>query len=317
MILSIQYLRAFAVIGVLAAHTRGGYFLGAQGVDLFFVISGYIMMYITATKERTVIKFVLSRFLRIAPLYYLFTILIILLGFSNDPTPLHIFLSAIFLKTPIYTSPVLSVGWTLEYEFIFYMMVAFSLIFIKKELGIFLITSLLIFIAFIGIDIVLYPQKMYGHFLEFWYGMVIFLILKNYKFENLNKISLFSLFVFGFIWYSFTPYMLDDSGKTFLRFITYGIPSAIIFFSVLLFERKFGIFNNKFLLLIGNASFSIYVSHTISLHLFYDLFNITRRESFLGDMSSLLFALVIGLLIYQFIEKHIIKYTHSKILRKL
>jgi exopolysaccharide production protein ExoZ len=176
---------------------------------------------------------------------------------------------------------------------------------------------LLIFIAFIGIDIVLYPQKMYGHFLEFWYGMVIFLILKNYKFDSFNKISLFGLFIFGFIWYSFTPYMLDDNGKTFLRFITYGIPSAIIFFSVLLFEKKYGICNNKFLLLIGNASFSIYVSHTISLHLFYDLFSIVRGESLLGDITSLLFALAIGLLIYQFIEKNIISYVHKNILGKL
>jgi peptidoglycan/LPS O-acetylase OafA/YrhL len=71
--------RALAILGVVAVHTGlsaglSAYYLeaGARGVQLFFVISGFTMMYVQHHRKRpdTAIQFYVRRFFRIAPLYY-------------------------------------------------------------------------------------------------------------------------------------------------------------------------------------------------------------------------------------------------------
>jgi len=70
-IVSIQHLRGLAAISVLGAHTFWGF--GDIGVDLFFVISGFIMFYIIDLKpNKSSISLFFDRYLRIAPIYYLF-----------------------------------------------------------------------------------------------------------------------------------------------------------------------------------------------------------------------------------------------------
>ena len=87
---NIQFLRAFAALNVVlfhilsTAHTYGykpisleflaGW--GACGVDLFFVISGFIMVYIQSVKERSPTEFIVERILRVCPTYWLLTGLI-------------------------------------------------------------------------------------------------------------------------------------------------------------------------------------------------------------------------------------------------
>lgn len=69
MIYSIQYLRAIASLAVVYAHTFA--FMGEQGVDIFFVISGYIILRLIDNTKRDPKQFFLARFFRIAPMYYL------------------------------------------------------------------------------------------------------------------------------------------------------------------------------------------------------------------------------------------------------
>ena len=87
MIANLQLLRAFAAINVIIYHIIGtsvayGYELnfinilsgwGANGVDIFFVISGFIMYFSQAQNPKTPIKFLKSRLIRIVPLYWLMT----------------------------------------------------------------------------------------------------------------------------------------------------------------------------------------------------------------------------------------------------
>ena len=77
---SIQYLRGFAAFGVLiyhAAERAGGAFgLGAAGVDVFFVISGFIMWVVTCKRSPSPQEFLLKRVQRIVPLYWGLTLLV-------------------------------------------------------------------------------------------------------------------------------------------------------------------------------------------------------------------------------------------------
>ncbi len=78
----IQWLRAIAAILVVITHFTGKAYSvklldhefssGAIGVDIFFIISGFIMMYVSDLKKQYPIKFILNRFIRILPVHYFF-----------------------------------------------------------------------------------------------------------------------------------------------------------------------------------------------------------------------------------------------------
>ena len=129
----IQYLRAAAAIAVVlfhAAEKTGYHFaIGAAGVDVFFVISGFIMWVVSARREPTPSQFLRARIRRIVPVYWLATFLMVagaLAGlFPNLVlTAGHVAASLFFVPMRSPSSgeiwPVLVQGWTLAYEMFFY-----------------------------------------------------------------------------------------------------------------------------------------------------------------------------------------------------
>jgi exopolysaccharide production protein ExoZ len=131
---SIQYLRAFAALSVLLFHItqRGshGVTVGAAGVDVFFVISGFIMATITNARVITPFEFLRDRLVRIAPAYWIVTLFLVLLAaavplsFPTFTAPAyHLLFSLAFIPhtDPLGGSfPVLVPSWTLNYEMFFY-----------------------------------------------------------------------------------------------------------------------------------------------------------------------------------------------------
>lgn len=91
----IQALRAVAVVFVLFSHlfrVEGKYaaetilpnatLIGVSGVDIFFVISGFIMVYVTDGKRDGLlraIEFLYRRAVRIYPIYWVYTSLVLVL----------------------------------------------------------------------------------------------------------------------------------------------------------------------------------------------------------------------------------------------
>lgn len=149
MIRPIQYLRAIAALMVVWHHGLNQVpgvaqlialpEFGPRGVDLFFVISGFIMLVTTAGKEVTPAQFIRQRVIRVVPLYWLMTLC--MLGAAvMVPTafktlqfsPVTIAKSLLFipyqsLSFPGEIWPVLVPGWTLNYEMFFYALFAVSL----------------------------------------------------------------------------------------------------------------------------------------------------------------------------------------------
>ena len=130
----VQYLRAAAALQVVLFHASmaAGYpiTLGALGVPLFFVISGFIMEVISSPETRPT-GFLRNRFLRIAPLYWLATCAAAAL--QGGAGKGHLAASFLFLPWPgagaeKHLFPVHNVGWTLNYEMFFYGLFALSLI---------------------------------------------------------------------------------------------------------------------------------------------------------------------------------------------
>lgn len=149
-ILSIQVLRALAAWMIVYHHFMqvifhfdatnpvGDFFSehGMFGVDVFFVISGFIMAFIAAEKGVSSGAFLRNRIVRIVPNYWIWTLIILLLGqgvlpglSSAQATPESVVLSLLFVSHPnpdaaLGYYPTLPVGWTLNFEMFFYVLFA-------------------------------------------------------------------------------------------------------------------------------------------------------------------------------------------------
>ncbi len=134
---SLQYLRAFAAVGVVVYHALAPWNLfplGAAGVDIFFVLSGFLMFTLTARRPIGPARFLLDRAARIAPLYWLATLATFAASTASragiplvSRSPVLLLQSLLFLPrgpspAPVY--PTLFVGWTLDYEVFFYLVFA-------------------------------------------------------------------------------------------------------------------------------------------------------------------------------------------------
>lgn len=150
---SIQTLRGIAALLVLAEHIRF-FARGAFGVDIFFVISGFIIM---LTTHHSTEYFLRKRLLRIVPFYYLMTLATfgLLLLFpamfeQSTASPVFLVKSLLFLPFDIgggILQPLLRIGWTVNCEIFFYLLFALALRISHRYRG--LICSLLL-ILFVG-----------------------------------------------------------------------------------------------------------------------------------------------------------------------
>lgn len=123
---------------------------GYAGVDLFFVISGFIMVFVTGQvtpSVKTSLAFLFARVARVYPLWWFFAAIAALLFFVTTGAPADMerlqqdgvamdwHLIASFLLLPQQTHPVLGVGWTLIHEMYFYIVFAFLLLAPRKFLA--------------------------------------------------------------------------------------------------------------------------------------------------------------------------------------
>lgn len=142
-IISIQLLRAIACLLVLQLHLipfipfTNQYFFGAIGVDIFFVISGYIIAASISRIEGTNIslKFLVNRFSRVVPYYWLLTLAAALFIFTF--TKNHEFdivrIANSMLFRPLEIGATLPLGWTLNHEIFFYLVIGISALFVSPK----------------------------------------------------------------------------------------------------------------------------------------------------------------------------------------
>lgn len=149
---SIQALRGFAALYVFLFHVKIPVPLwsdqateslvmlmnrGFMGVDIFFVISGFIMAWIGVLSGRSSdgpVAFGVKRFFRVVPPYWVATLVTIYLAQANE-TPEALLRSLLFYPVsptdggPFYGYALNVVGWTLNYEMLFYALFCVSLLF--------------------------------------------------------------------------------------------------------------------------------------------------------------------------------------------
>ena len=137
-------MRALAALSVVWVHARyavpgiaerlGAPFFGASGVDVFFVISGFIMVAATSAKELTPASFLSLRIIRIAPLYWLATLALAASAAAagRAHSAEEMVKSVFFIPyrsggSPSGVWPILENGWTLNFEMFFYALFSLAL----------------------------------------------------------------------------------------------------------------------------------------------------------------------------------------------
>ncbi|MEZ7985226.1 MAG: acyltransferase, partial [Pseudomonadales bacterium] len=157
---------------------------GANGVDLFFVLSGFVMLHSQLQKKRSPLTFLKFRLIRIVPIYW-FVTLVVLLSFTllpsaafnkNTPSTDWVIQSLFFLSGAISEKmPVLMVGWTLEWEMLFYLVFGVSLLFSRWNKSYFFIFLVLGSIAIMTSNLIVF---------EFLAGMLIAYIYNNFNLQH-------------------------------------------------------------------------------------------------------------------------------------
>jgi len=278
---SIQYLRGIAAIAVVFRHLSersekfniiaegfNGDDIGLWGVDLFFVISGFIMVYITKKNQanhKYVINFWLRRFLRISPLYYIMTMLIVIISIyipgSLDVTPNVERTVKSILYIPNYKNhPVLGVGWTLNYEMYFYLIFGLALFlpyrYQTSAMAAWFFSSVSFGYFYQG-DNPFILQITNPLLMEFMFGVFVgtlFLQGKILPITHAIIIMFTSIFVIVFA-------DALDVNKGF-RALIYGIPSAGLVLALISLEAKQLLkFDAKLPLIAGDSSYSLYLVH--------------------------------------------------------
>ncbi len=301
---ALQYLRAIAAIAVVWSHAviqRDEYlqFLadtGAWGVDIFFVISGFIMVFIAKPTD-TPKKFISNRISRVVPLYWFFTLLtaLILLLMPNlfnnsEFSWVATIKSFLFIPEVSITQsndlwPILAPGWSLNYEMFFYVMFALSLFAPFKYRIWTCCTAIVAILLLAGIFddggpvTQFYSQPIV---LEFILGMLLAIVFKR----NLLKVSqtvAWFLIIAGFVLIITLP---SPPG---LRIFAIGIPALMIVTGTL--YCKMG--ESRFFVMLGDSSYSLYLCHIFTLGLCRLILPPILGE---GRLAAILFAVLATLI---------------------
>jgi exopolysaccharide production protein ExoZ len=276
----VQALRALAAGAVLLAHTGGdfeehlslpglmpSFIHGGAGVDLFFVISGFVMVY---SSERLFGQngasrcFLTRRIIRIVPLYWTMTSLMLLWviarGFAaSDASPGLALASYFFIpyarpSGPI--DPLYGLGWTLNYEMMFYVIFACAL-FARRTVAVFITSAILIAMTIVHSQQLPMPRALVfltePVIIEFVFGMGLALLFRSGV--TMPRPACYFLVAAAV---AIPLWLLWTAPPT--RWQLWGIPAAMLVAAVVLADRPI-VFVPPFVIALGNGSYALYLIH--------------------------------------------------------
>ncbi|WP_245677546.1 acyltransferase family protein [Candidatus Arsenophonus triatominarum] len=295
---AIQFLRGISVLLVIAFHFRQYlnnvylqvdigdrlFGLGEVGVDIFFVISGFVIVYSSINKKNnTTLEFSLKRFFKLYPVYCFVLLLLIIFNINQNYTASQIIKSFIYIPNdynfigPWYGYSINIPAWTLTYEVIFYAIFAAAIFMSHKRrttICIFMIiiivcTAQMYFRGFLQLDpitrdidnnnIVRNLTFLSNPILyEFIYGMIIaeFYVRVN---ERISNNIIFNIAMVSIFWVSVVLIISGYNRGSGLG----GLYSFALVGSLILLCKNKEINFGKFWLMMGEMSYSLYINHMV------------------------------------------------------
>lgn len=293
-----------SIFGAIFSH-RGGF-----GVDIFFVLSGFVM-FVTATRHSADgWSFFIKRLFRIFPAYWFFTFALVAFGALmpgvfdfTDFTLGSIVQSLLFVPNSnpsgLGVFPFLTVGWTLNFEVCFYMVLTFSL-FINKNLAIYLCALFLLSLPFlladqgkVSLSVISSPLMW-----QFVFGMSVGWLHARYSLAGMQRKYL------GIILLVLS--MIVVSGLFGYGIVQRTISATMLLASFVLLNDmlsgRSGIVN--FAVRLGDYSYSTYLSHVLVLGVFLHFFGneFSRMSEGFVLISVSLVIYIVSFLSFRMIE---------------
>jgi exopolysaccharide production protein ExoZ len=247
---SIQILRAGAAFSVALFHAAQWSHIdlavGAAGVDLFFVISGFVLWAACEARPTTPAAFLLARAERILPLYWVAT-LVVAAGAVWRPAALpivhpgsgHLALSLLLIPHDDPAGgpfPLLPTGWTLTYEAFFYAVMALALL-APRDKRWTLLSAILFAAALIGFGYHgWYTLLANPLLLEFLAGAALARAWSKGRFERLPAPAGWALIASGLL--ILLACQLGGLRDDFLRPFVWGPPAVMIVAGALKLEAN-------------------------------------------------------------------------------
>jgi len=310
---------------------------GFLGVDLFFVISGFIIVYVTRAKGegvRTAKAFLISRATRIYPLWWFYAGLMALYFWAAYGLPVDMarledgqgivsYLLKSFLLFPQEGAPVLGLGWSLIHEMYFYVVFAVILLLPKKYLGL----SLTVWgvCVILGASLGLAKPVATGFVtlifspltLEFLAGACVGLFVCQGFYKYAKIAGCLGIIVFLVL---ISPWAGNlDNTLPYGRVILFTIPLSLWVYSGAVLDLTRGYKPPKSLVSIGDWSYSLYLSHVLVLSAVkrsLEKFGVGFQNVGPWD-EGVFFALCLGLAVlvaalsYRYIERPLIRYFRT------
>lgn len=345
----IQFLRAIAVFFVVVSHAGHEIadllsgaavtfddkrFPGDFGVDLFFVVSGFIMAYVSADafgRPGAAADFVRRRIVRIVPLYWLMTTamigVVLLLPRSVDTAtadPRHWLSSYLFVPfargSDGMIRPVLGLGWSLQYEMLFYALFALGL-FLPRRMAAPAVVAMICAVLVAGRHFaeISTVAQFFSHpiMLEFAGGLVI-----GHWFNagrTLPLAACMASVAAGIVLLFAAPSF--DPGVDHQRHLHYGIPAFLIVAGAILYP---GAANRKMsptMVELGEASYSIYLTHPFLLGAMalaaqrFDLVGVVPLPNFVAAFiaAAIIGSAAAGFLVHRAIDRRLTRWARELI----
>lgn len=246
---------------------------GHAGVDLFFVISGFIILFVhydDINHPQRSGHYIARRATRIFPVYWVALTTTILLSFFGGrelPSGVRVMWSVTLL--PSHEQPLLGVAWTLQYEIVFY--VVFLLLILNRMVG---LTALVFWLGWLGLALTKgggpLPGSLYSLYnVEFFFGMLVAYWLRNNSIQSPRAVLTTGIILFAGAAIMEDFGLVDGYAST-GRFI-YGFSAALIILGVAEADRQGLIVVPALIRELGRASYSIYLFQFIFIGIFWKL----------------------------------------------
>lgn len=296
-----------------AAERNGHNFaIGAAGVDIFFVISGFIMWVIADAGQTTPLRFVGDRLKRIAPSYWIITAVMVAGALAGMLPNIvlswqHVAGSFLFIPHQSPTKgevwPVLVQGWTLNYEMFFYVLFA-AVLCLRRSARLAALCG--IFGALVLAGYWLEPEGpvwttytrpiilefLLGIFLaRWWLGDGAARIQRGAGIAALATAT--GIFL-----------LIALTGSSFNVFV-YGPLAGLLLFGLLVVERKGALGRSRMLAYLGDSSYSIYLWHTAGIAGTVKIAAMLDLPTPITVAAGIVAGVALGALAYEVIERPI------------
>ena len=323
---SLQAIRAIAALMVVVFHMNihtlpdtfgvrplwSGLNMGYAGVDIFFVLSGFIMFFRHGAdfgKPERARSYIYARCVRIFPVFWIVMCGVLALRYAAYQAPLDfqsIVVSGLLL--PIFDQHILGVQWSLSFEMLFYLVFCFAIL--NTRIGI------AVMALWFGACIIVAMTEKTGassrfffspYNIQFLFGIIGAMVWKNVsKFALLLVLVGAALFitvglseVLGFMRYSRAP-----------RTILYGLSALAVICGAASLEHQNIIKIPSFMVFLGNASYAIYLVHITAMSataLVVNKLGLGGLPVEVLAVLALLSAICAGSLIHALVENPILK----------